>query len=148
MTDSPDEAFEPTYSYLSASIGSKNAAFRAGYYPKNTPTSAENTNEQVSFAPRGAWTIVPVSSPMSGDLDGDDFTSHEVLWHAPWTLGHVWLHPKRGRMAGRRPAMGKQNDLFGAAKPAFLPMQTLHSTVVRLSLIVSALPRISRSVAE
>ena len=32
------------YSYLSASIGFKEAALRAGYHPKKTPTEAENRN--------------------------------------------------------------------------------------------------------
>src|SRR5207249_12334132 len=43
----PHSAFR-TYSYLSASIGSRLAALRAGQIPKNNPTRALKTNDRIT----------------------------------------------------------------------------------------------------
>lgn len=37
------------YSYLNASIGSRLAAFLAGYQPKNTPVTVHTANERITL---------------------------------------------------------------------------------------------------
>ena len=39
----------PGYSYLSASIGSRSAAFLAGYQPKKIPVTVQTANESITL---------------------------------------------------------------------------------------------------